>query len=139
MRLEYLEDGSPDCPLIRIYGCDQGAMVTLHEAICDLAAGTTSKVEVVKLPGLRAVRGCTLALIPASRFRPEGIRQRSDTLDFEWALPIPTWEIVAGLIEPFLKRSEHRHHQWLYGEEAIPPLNHGEVAVLLSEHEDGRW
>lgn len=132
MKIEYLVAGSPDCPLIRIYGNDETGMRHLRSAIGDLISGERGTIDLHRLPAFAAVGGCTLKLTTASAVHHEGLRQQVGTLDFEWALPITEWETVADLIEPFVTQSETPGFQWLHDRT-------GEIAILLSSYEGGQW
>ncbi len=54
--------GSPDCPLIRLYDFAPAEAEEFGAAVSDLAAERVRRVEVHKLPGVRAVKGCRLTL-----------------------------------------------------------------------------
>ena len=130
MKIEYLEDGSPDCPLIRIYGNDQIGMRNLCAAIGDLIAGANDSIALHRLPHFEAVGGCELTLRVASTPRQKGVHRQTDTLDFEWHLSLPDWDTVAELIAPFGAHPNTRNFQWLHD---------GETSILLSSYEDGQW
>jgi hypothetical protein len=110
MKIEYLEDGSPDCPLIRIYGSDGTGLRHLRAAIRDLISGAKDSIALHQLPGFEAVDGCELTLRVASTARQKGVHQQTGALDFEWALSLPDWDTVAELIPPFIERG----FQWLH-------------------------
>jgi hypothetical protein len=62
MKLEYLADGSPDCPLIRIYEFDHAEAGQFLAAVAALASGTANRVEVHMLPFVESLGSCRLAL-----------------------------------------------------------------------------
>jgi hypothetical protein len=66
MKIEYLHEGSADCPLIRVYGDDAAAAAELHRAIGRLADGTATQVAAHELPGFQSVGGCALTLEPGN-------------------------------------------------------------------------
>jgi len=62
MKLELLGGGSPDCPLVRIWGFVPAEVCGLHEAVTRLAGGQAESVEVHSLPGVEPIDGCRLRL-----------------------------------------------------------------------------
>ena len=53
MWLEYLPDGSPDCPLIRLYNFTMSEARGLWDGVSVLAFGRTQRLTVHELPGVR--------------------------------------------------------------------------------------
>ena len=126
MKLEYLETGSPDCPLIRLYGFTPAEAGRLHAALMSLASGVVQRVPVHDLPGVEAIGDCRLVLVSDRRER--GIVRKSAPADFECALTPTTWDNVAGRVEPFVEGTTG--FQWL----TDGPSN---ANLLLSA--DGHW
>jgi hypothetical protein len=136
MKIEYLHEGSADCPLIRIYGDDAAAVVEMNRAIGRLADGTATQFAAHELPGFHSVGGCALTLAAQAKDRGIlvlGLRQ------FRWVLASSGWSRVAGFVEPFTKPMEHNGHQWLCGKEAAQGLDLGHISVLISNSIEGRW
>jgi hypothetical protein len=136
MKIEYLEKGSPDCPLIRLFGTDSSEFRALHEAFLRLASGAVKTCELQKIAGLRAVSDCTHILEASAR--NEGVSQ-SIANEFRWKLTREMWRIAAGLTEPFVSDPQADAFQWLGGPEARHGLDVGGIAVLTSHSADGRW
>jgi hypothetical protein len=136
VKIEYLHEGSSDCPLIRIYGDDVAAVAELHRAIGQLADGTARKVAAHELPGFQGVGGCTLTL--AAEAEDQGILVLG-LRQFRWVLANSSWSKVAGFVEPFAKKMEHHGHQWLCGREARQGLHVCHISVLISSSIDGHW
>jgi hypothetical protein len=124
VRLEYLPDGSPDCPLIRLYDFRPDEAERLAAAVAEMAAGRADRVAVHGLPGITPVGGCELVL-SAGR-RDVGVVGVGPAA-FECRLTADTWDNVAGLIEPFAAGSGG--YQWL--------AEAGDAALLLSP--SGQW
>lgn len=125
MQLDYLPDGSPDCPLIRLFDFSPAEVARLGAAIADLASGRAERVAVHDLPGVVPVRACKLVLLR----RPwDQAVARVGPSAFECGFTAATWDNVAGLVEPFAAGG--RGHQWLAG-------SPGEASLLLSDC--GRW
>ena len=129
MRLEYLPDGSPDCPLIRLFDFRPDEAGRLGAAVADLAAGRTDRVAVHELPDVTAVDGCELVLRAGPRY---GAVVQPGPAAFDCCSTAATWDNVAGLIEPFAEgRGGYQwRYQWLLD---LP----GEVRVLLAS--SGQW
>lgn len=124
MKLEYLSEGSADCPLIRIYDFNTSEARELHDVLIDLAKGKMIQVVLQDLPFIVSVQGCSLTL--SANETNIGISLSSD-LDFECQLTNESWMVVADLAAPFL--NDTNGYQWL--DET------GKISLLLSP--SGRW
>ena len=126
MMLDYLANGSPDCPLLRLYAFTPAEARQLRDAVTTLATGTAKRVEVHRLPFVEAIGGCRLTLVVQ---RWDGaIVRRGGPAEFECGFTAGTWDNVAALIEPF--EQETNGYQWLAG-------GPGEAQLLLSV--SGQW
>ena len=124
MKLEFLPDGSDDCPLVRLYDFSPVEVADLAAAISGLAEGRTTTCPVHALTGVEPVNGCRLTLRVG--WRDQGMVQLPGPADFNCVLTPDTWANVAGLTEPFVAGSTG--FQWLAG---------GDARWLLSG--DGHW
>lgn len=131
-RIDYLKEGAPDCPLIRIYGSKEPISELLGsvQELCERAAAS---VAVHDLPGFRA-SDCSLLFRAGDR--DEGIFQIGPE-EFSWTLTPSAWCKIARVIEPFAEPLPGHSHQWLAGNEARWGLGDSQIALLLST--DGRW
>ncbi len=129
MKLEYLPTGSPDCPLIRIFGIDEAEHETLLEGVCMLASGVETNVNMVDLFGTGLSGNCQL-IIKADE-HDLGPNGPSANGTFTWSLTPNGWGKVAQLIRPVTKNPGS--YQWIGGE------NVGEVSVLFSYSTTGQW
>lgn len=127
MRLEYLPDGSPDCPLIRLYDLDPRAVIVLRGRVVELAGGSRRELAVHDLPDVEAVGGCQLVFEVGGR--SIGVIPGPSPNSFRCILTDASWENVAELIEPFCEPGQRAAFQWLSDE--------GNVSLLLSS--DGHW
>jgi hypothetical protein len=131
MEVEYLESGSADCPLIRIYGDEPEVCRRLQDVFERLATGNAQEVSLTDLPGVDALSGCRL-IAQVSR-RDRGI-VRTGANVFSWVLTPTTWDNVAFLIEPFCQPEPQRGgYQWL---DQVPA---GDARVLVSRYPAGDW
>jgi len=126
MKLEYLTDGSPDCPLLRLYDFKPAEAGRLHAAVASLASGITARVEVHRLPFVEPIAGCRLTFV--RRGWDQAVVRGAAQGEFECGFTADTWENVAGLVEPFANGPSG--FQWLAG-------TPGEAALLLSA--TGQW
>jgi hypothetical protein len=134
MRIEFLEEGSEDCPLIRIFGTDQAEFGALLGTFTKLSGALGQSSDLHRLPNFQS--DCLLTAISTSEDR--GV-ERTDTKSFVWSLTPAKWLVVEGLTEPFSETSLRDAHQWLSGREARFGLNTSGVSVVLSSSADGRW
>ena len=127
MRLEYLPDGSPDCPLIRLYDFDHQTVSAFRRLIAELQSGSRQELVVHDLPDVEAVGGCQLVLEVGTRNL--GVIPSRSANSFSCILTEAGWENVADLMEPFCEPGHAGAFQWLSGE--------GEIPLLLSVN--GQW
>lgn len=137
LRMEYLEEGSDDCPLIRIYGTEAAGYSSLRHEIHCLSEEAERTCRLHQLPGVLAFSNCTLTM--SSSTNDEGVRQVGRGFDFTWRLSPAKWFIVAGLIEPFAGKIPLGVFQWLSGNEARHGLDMGKISVLISYSRTGSW
>ena len=128
IKLEFLKDGSPDCPLIRIFGGDLSNYKLLYSEISKLVNKESDSISVHNLAGFKSVNINSFNfLIDKNNI---GVI-RLDDKNFECRLKISGrqgWENVLGLIEPFLK-DKPEGFQWL--------VNCSDIPLLISR--DGSW
>lgn len=128
MKIEFLESGSDDCLLIRIYGNEPHVCQTIRESVMALANGDVDCIDLTDLPGIESIGGCRLTAEPGHR--DEGIVQKEkDT--FIWTLKSATWEDVALLIDAFSEPGPEERYQW------VDQAPTSEIRVLIST--SGRW
>ncbi len=129
MKIEYLENGSADCPLIRIYGTEPEVCNQLREAFEQLANGEAREISLTDLPGVEPLGGCRLIAQVGKRDR--GIVRQGENV-FYWVLTPAAWDNVAGLTEPFCNAPINTF-QWL---DDVPA---SEAQVLISSSPSGCW
>lgn len=124
--LEYLHEGSEDCPLVRLYNFERSDVVALRDLCRALAAGRMQEVSLENQTWVNAIGGCSFVL-RASRFDlGVNIPKSGTPLVMEYS--DEGWRAVAEKIAPFF-RDGFGDFQWL--------TNEGDVNVLLSR--DGLW
>ena len=124
MKLEYLHEGSSDCPLIRIYKFQTKEIEKLHGMISDLAKGKKHSVVLDDLSFINPIEGCSLIFLVSKK--DEGIALSKD-LKFRCLLTSDSWMRVAELLTTF--KGDLNGYQWL--DET------GVVSLLLSSN--GKW
>ncbi len=127
MKLEFLPDGSIDCPLIRLYDFTQTEAGMLLNEISRLVNGNVQRVALHEMPWVESLGGCRLTL--CIRGWHQSIFQTDEPAEFECGYPAATWDNVAALVEPFAC-GDAGGYQWLTG---AP----GEAKLLLSV--SGEW
>jgi hypothetical protein len=125
MKLEFLADGSPDCPLIRLFDFSNEEAARLKSLFESLSDGSANDVALHEQSGFEQVNPCRLYLRVGKADR--GIRLVSPGL-FECVLTANTWDNMAWLVEPFCE-PRTSGFQWLN--------NTMGINLLLSR--DGRW
>jgi len=126
VKLEFLPDGSLDCPLIRLCQYTPVEAGKLYAVVVALASGMADRVDVHALDGVQSIGNCQLQLTALSW--DQAVVQEPRRAEFVRGLTRPVWENVAGLIEPFMRGASGC--QWL----ARQP---GHASLLLSV--DGHW
>jgi hypothetical protein len=111
MRLEYLPDGSLDCPLIRLYDFDATAATRLLRLVTSLTDGSVGRIVLDERQEITLVDGCKLALVAGGS--DHGVVKVATANQFECVLTPASWANVAGLIEPFCEPGSSNGFQWL--------------------------
>jgi hypothetical protein len=125
MKLEFLESGSRDCPLIRLYEFGTKEANILRRIALHLAGTREQTVLFHEQPGVIPVDGCHLTLHLGEK--DLGVSELGSN-KFKWVLSKAGWFQVAGLIRPFT-RIDSSGFQWL--------SDGDQIRVLLSHN--GSW
>lgn len=125
MKLEYLAEGSQDCPLIRLYAFDQPEVLRLRKIALSLANRSSVSMALHDERGVESVSSCKLILRAGAK--DIGVVQTAP-LVFECTLTPATWGSVKRLIDPFCE-SKIGGFQWL--------SDQGKISLLLSR--SGSW
>jgi hypothetical protein len=124
VKIEYFHDGSPDCPLVLLYGIETDAVKSLVKEITAMIEGHRISIAVHELGGFESVDGCQL------HFRANsvdtGISLPEQTNRFECSLQSDTWAEVVDFLEPFCRPKNAASFQWL--------SSHGKINLLISTH-----
>jgi hypothetical protein len=128
MKLDYLSEGSPDCPLIRLYDFKSAEIQRFHTALLDLAGGSPLAIEVHRLPFVESINDCRLTLYVTSW--DGAVILKAKPAIFDCGFTAATWENIAALVKPFTQ--DGSGFQWL----ARAP---GEASWLISASEKGEW
>lgn len=136
MRVEYLHSGSPDCPLIRIFGTERAEFDELLAIVRALAEGQCLAVDLLNRPNFV---GAEVDSFKLERARTSGGVMREDRREFRWRNTATDWTLVAGFLEPFSHSARTGAFQWLAGPEAREGLEQSSISVLLSNSNVGTW
>jgi hypothetical protein len=122
VKIDFLKEGSEDCPLLRIYKFETADVQRLQALFQSLASGL---IDRALLDGVEALDGTQVTFIRSAKDRGviETGPHRLDVL-----LTPERWRDVADLLDPFSQ--ERSGYQWLL------PQTHG-INWLLSK--DGSW
>ena|SRR5947209_6745222 len=126
MKLQYIQDGGPDCPLIRLYDFQAVEATRLKELINSLANASSTCVPLHEQSGIEPLDGCQLDLRLGTQ--NVGIVQQGQ-LKFECALTAESWRDMASFVDPFCDATEMNTYQWLNED--------GKISLLLSP--SGSW
>ena len=101
MKLEYLPDGSPDCPLIRLYNFSVSEATALRAKVAGLGEGSSDSVAVHELPFVMAIDDCQLDLVAVDR--DQDVVTADSARRFACVLTQASWEGIVGLMGPFCR------------------------------------
>jgi hypothetical protein len=125
VKLKYLRDGSPNCPLVRSYEVDQSEARKLRHLAKSLVAGVRQDVALHNEVWVEPIEGCRVNLRQGTR--DQGICQ-ARTFPFECVVSPDDWSSVDGLLEPYCA-SQNSGLQWL--------THDGRIALLISRSGQG--
>ena len=97
MKLEYLSDGSAECPLIRLYEFNRSEAKQLRQLVKSLVNGDNERIALQNEMWVEPIGGCSLDLRVGTR--NDGVREEQP-LRFECVLTRAGWSNVEGLLEP---------------------------------------
>jgi len=125
MKLEYLPEGAPECPLTRLLESNRSDVHELRQLVKGLVTGDRLDVALHDELWLESVGCCRMNLRVGKR--SHGIRQVGP-LQFECVFTSSEWGNLEGLLEPF-SESDSSGFQWL--------ITGGSVALLISRSGGG--
>ena len=134
MELEFLPDGSTDCPLLILSPSVPEEAKLLYNAISEMVSVPGSYLDIHTLPFISPIEGCKLSaqigehdlgVIPINTLEVFLSETRNH---FNWKLTLKSWNFVLALLHPFTKQDSHGY-QWL--EET------SQISVLISDYY--RW
>jgi hypothetical protein len=128
MRIEFLPDGSQDCPAILFHGCPSAGAQALINAFRSLAEGRETEVALHRLPDLTPVGDIQVFATNADGCA--GIQQLS-ALVFRWRQDREGWLEAAELAEPVVHSDASEGTSFQYLE------RNGKVNVIFST--DRAW
>jgi len=125
MKLEFLAEGAPDCPLIRIYSFTRAEALRLKEIADQLADSRTLEVALHDESFVEPIDACCLTL--RREKRDQGVFQFAP-LRFNCVLSDKGWLNFSGLLQPFCE-TDANGFQWL--------SEQGPISFLMSVN--GTW
>lgn len=109
VKLEYLDSGSNDCPLVRLYDLEPQGTSTLVRHFYDLSTRAIDSLESHALSGVAPADDLRLMAVVG---KERGLVLLGPGLNFEMTLSQASWDQVAGLAEPFEVLTSGGRHQW---------------------------
>ena len=125
MKLEFLSEGSPDCPLIPLSSFTRRAALRLKQIVCQLSTGKLQEISLHDEAGIEPVHDCQLILRLSKH--DKGITE-TGPLRFDCVLSDEGWLDVSTLLEPFCE-ADTNCFQWL--------VEKGPISLLISVK--GTW
>jgi hypothetical protein len=125
MRIEFLPDGSHDCPAILLHGCPSAGAEALINTFRSLAEGQQTELALHQLPNLTTVGDIQVFATNANG--TAGVQQLS-ALVFRWRQDREGWLEVAELAEPVAHGDPREGTRFQYLE------RNGKVNVIISTH-----
>jgi hypothetical protein len=122
MWIEFLPDGSPDCPAILFYGCPSAGAEAVISTFTALAESPATEVALHQLSDLTPVGD--IQLFATNTKGRSGVQQLS-ALVFGWRKDTEGWLEAAELAES-VARSDGRRFQYLE--------RSGKINVIFSTH-----
>jgi hypothetical protein len=126
MKIEFLADGSEDCPLIRMYEYRVGEIEKLRQACRDLADGRITEFVLHDQPWVEPIGGCRFVWRASKK--NIGVKLPTPGTEFVLQYADEAWREVEGKLEPFAA-DDCRGFNWLGWQ--------GDVDVLISHN--GQW
>lgn len=120
MKVEFLAEGSPDCPLIRLYDYHSGELERLSAACRELVEGRRNEFLLHEQEWVESIGGCRFTW--RSALRDVGVRLPAAGDHFVLEFSDEAWREVEDKLRPLQDGSGG--FQWL--------TNEGDVEVLIS-------
>ncbi|MDP4220104.1 MAG: hypothetical protein Q8896_06675 [Bacteroidota bacterium] len=130
MKLEYIHEGSPDCPLIRLYDFDTSQAQLLRQAFEDIVSEKEKIVALHELPFIEPLGGAQVWIAEKSdiQFDDDAVtRTLEDGMLFTWMMTKEEWNDAIALLDAYTPSPDS--FQWLTDDFGIQ--------VLLSQ--SGTW
>jgi len=125
VKLDYLKDGSDDCPLVRLYEFRSEEILRVRHSFERLANGVAEHVALDEVVAVESIDGTRLTFSRAARDR--GVVPSGES-SFDVVLTPDGWQSCIELVEPFCKPGTG--YQWLCD-------GVGHIRLLLSRN--GSW
>jgi hypothetical protein len=127
VNIDYLENSSDDCPIIRVYGNEPDSVRLLMKCIADMVNGKIKSKCLNDIKGFKSINGCKLD-IEVSSLNKGVIKTSSNS--FICQLSKDGWQEAYELLEP-LSEDSGTGYQWIN--------ESNEISFLVSRHANGQW
>jgi hypothetical protein len=127
VNIDYLENGSDDCPIIRVYGNEPDSVRLLMKCIADMVNGEIKSKCLNDIKGFKSINGCRFDIELSSL--QKGVIQLSSN-NFICQLSKDGWQEAYELLEP-LSEDSKTGYQWIN--------ESSEISFLVSRYANGQW
>jgi hypothetical protein len=134
LRLRLIAEGTPEAPLLLLYGRDQETFAQIIGCMRRLAAEEAVLTRMTEITGVVSVDGTDVTLMLGHS--DEGATCSGEG-DFRWVLTGRSWDDVAELLLPFIEEDEGRtRHQRLSSQAHLLASS---LPVIVTTSLDGEW
>ena len=127
MKIEYLKEGSDDCPIIRMFGNETESIKLLMEYVARLSKGIIKNKIINEIEGFEGIDQCQIDMQLSKESR--GLIEKKGNL-FKCVLSQSGWQSVYELLGSF-SGENNICFQWI--DET------SNISWLVSRHENGEW
>lgn len=134
LRLRLIVEGTPDAPLLLLYGRNREAFIRIIGCMRRLAAEEAVLTRLTEIPGVISADGTDVTLMLSHS--DEGATCSGEG-EFNWGLTGRSWDDVAELLLPLAEEDDGRtRHQRLSSQARLPASS---LSVIVTTSIDGEW
>ena len=136
MIIEYLDTGSPDCPLVRMFDASGENLKRLSDIFRTLANSEVNEFEISTEEPIFLLIG--LKKLIMSNASDSGATVISQVA--KWHLSKANWNRAATIVDEIIDApADQIVYNWLSGGNAVMPFPQGGVTILVSRTATGVW
>jgi len=132
--LRHIAEGTPDAPLLLLYGRDREAFARIVDCMRRLATEDAVLTRMTEIPGVVSADGTDVTLVLG---HSDIGATCSGERDFSWVLTGRSWDDTAELLLPFTEADEGGiRHQRLSSQTRLPA---SALPVIVTTSCEGEW